>query len=70
MNNIPKIIHQIWLQGEENLSNINKDKIKKTKEINNDFNYMLWDEIKIIEKIIPMIRNCWRNQCLERSNNS
>ena len=51
MNNIPKIIHQIWLQGEENLSNINKDKIKKTKEINNDFNYMLWDEIKIIELV-------------------
>jgi mannosyltransferase OCH1-like enzyme len=51
MDILPKIIHQIWLQGIENLSNEHKDKIKNTKEINNDFNYMLWDEIKILKLI-------------------
>ena len=40
-SSIPKIIHQIWLQGKENLSNEHKDKIKNTIEINNDFNYMI-----------------------------
>jgi mannosyltransferase OCH1-like enzyme len=51
MNNIPKKIHQIWLQGEENLSDENKLKIKQIKEINDDFTYLLWDEIKILEMI-------------------
>lgn len=31
MNNIPKIIHQIWLQGEFNLTDENKNKIEQTK---------------------------------------
>lgn len=51
MNNIQKIIHQIWLQGKENISNEHKNKINKIKEINNDFNYMLWDEINILKLI-------------------
>jgi mannosyltransferase OCH1-like enzyme len=51
MNKIPKIIHQIWLQGEENVSPTVANNIKKIKEINNDFKYYLWDEIKILELV-------------------
>ena len=51
MNNIPKIIHQIWLQGEFNLTDENKNKIEQTKKLNSDWNYILWDEIKILELI-------------------
>jgi mannosyltransferase OCH1-like enzyme len=51
MIEIPKIIHQIWLQGEENISNEIKIRIKKTQEINTNFKYLLWDEIKIIELV-------------------
>lgn len=50
-NNIPKIIHQIWLQGENNISESNKIKINQIKKINQDWNYMLWDEINIINLI-------------------
>lgn len=50
-NNIPKIIHQIWLQGAENLSEKNKEKIIKTKNMHPNWKYMLWDEVMIINLI-------------------
>ena len=50
-NNFPKIIHQIWLQGYKNLSVDNKKKIEITKQINSNWKYILWDEIKILELI-------------------
>ena len=50
-NNIPKIIHQIWLQGENNLSDENKIKINQTKKLHPQWIYILWDEIKILKLI-------------------
>lgn len=50
-NNIPHIIHQIWLQGENNLSDENKKKICQTQKLHPDWDYILWDEIKILELI-------------------
>jgi len=47
--NIPKIIHQIWMQGYENISDINKEKIKNTKNIHYNWIYILWDDKKIEE---------------------
>lgn len=46
-NKIPKIIHQIWMQGYENISTQNKKKIENTKNIHSDWKYILWDEKKI-----------------------
>jgi mannosyltransferase OCH1-like enzyme len=46
---IPKIIHQIWIQGEDEIPKnlvVNKNKIK---ELHPDWEYVLWDEISIIE---------------------
>lgn len=47
----PKIIHQIWLQGDKNLSNENKIKCEKIKELHNNYDYILWDEIQILKLI-------------------
>jgi mannosyltransferase OCH1-like enzyme len=46
---IPKIIHQIWIQGEDEIPEnlvVNKNKIK---ELHPDWEYVLWDEISILE---------------------
>ena len=46
---VPKIIHQIWIQGEQNLPEHlakNKDKIK---ELHPTWKYILWDEISILQ---------------------
>lgn len=58
----PKIIHQIWLQGELNIpekfhANFNKNKSyckkeqrnKKDEKQNDSWKYILWDEIKILD---------------------
>jgi len=44
---IPKIIHQIWIQGYENIPPKQKIYHDWCKIINNDFEHILWDEIKI-----------------------
>lgn len=46
---IPKIIHQIWMQGYVNISLKNKIKIENTKKKHLKWKYILWDEKKIIE---------------------
>ena len=43
MSEIPKIIHQIWLQGERDIPDKYKPDIKKLVELNRDFSYYLWD---------------------------
>lgn len=48
-NIIPKIIHQIWMQGYDNISQENKKKIVNTKKIHLNWQYILWDENSIIE---------------------
>jgi len=51
MTEFPKNIHQIWLQGEIHISELNNKNIQKIKEMHPDWNYFLWDEIKILELI-------------------
>jgi mannosyltransferase OCH1-like enzyme len=62
---LPKIIHQIWLQGVSYITQISKERINKIKNIHNipnqdgykgEYNgdsnkwiYRLWDEIQILE---------------------
>lgn len=41
------IIHQIWMQGEENIPDHLKLFCEKTKNINQDWYYTFWDEEKI-----------------------
>ena len=47
-NNIPKIIHQIWMQGEKNITEEKKNNIKNIKNLHQNWTYVLWDEIMII----------------------
>jgi len=51
MNNTPKIIHQIWFQGQNNISNLNKKRINNTKKLNSNWEYNLWDELMIVNLI-------------------
>lgn len=44
-----KIIHQIWMQGEENIPKKFRPNINSIKNINTDFKYILWDEVKLIQ---------------------
>lgn len=48
---IEKIIHQIWLQGTENIPERFNDNIKSIKLHHPNWEYILWDEIKILELI-------------------
>ncbi len=47
----PKIIHQIWLQGKDQIPNKFLDNIKKIKEMHMNWEYFLWDEISILNLI-------------------
>lgn len=46
---IPKIIHQIWIQGEENIPKDLSVNVKKIKQLHPEWKYMLWDEISILQ---------------------
>jgi len=46
---IPKIIHQIWIQGEENIPDDLIVNNRKIKELHPEWKYILWDEITILE---------------------
>jgi mannosyltransferase OCH1-like enzyme len=54
---IPKIIHQLWLQGVELVPEKYKPEIEKIKRVNQVFNeqsewkYILWDEKRILDLI-------------------
>jgi mannosyltransferase OCH1-like enzyme len=41
---IPKIIHNIWIQGYENLPNENKIYHLNIKKLNPDWDFMIWDD--------------------------
>ncbi len=51
MNSIPKIIHQIWMQGEDNIPEKYNKNIESIKSIHKNWEYILWDEIKILKLI-------------------
>lgn len=44
---IPKIIHQIWIQGIDQMPADLKEQHNNCKVINSEFKYYFWDEIKI-----------------------
>jgi mannosyltransferase OCH1-like enzyme len=46
---IPKIIHQVWIQGEQNIPEKFIANIKKIKKMHSDWTYILWDEISILQ---------------------
>lgn len=48
---IPHIIHQIWLQGEMNIPVKFQSNVKKIKRLHPTWEYILWDEIMIINLI-------------------
>ena len=45
--NIPRKLHQIWYQGHANISDNGKICQNTVKKINNDWDYILWDEAAI-----------------------
>lgn len=48
---IPKIIHQLWLQTEKYVPKKYQLDTIRTRNLNKDFKYMFWDEIKILNLI-------------------
>lgn len=60
---IPKIIHNIWIQGYDNLSEKNKENYNKNKKLNPGWRFIFWDEPMIIEllKKYPKIHNIYNN---------
>jgi hypothetical protein len=48
---IPKIIHQIWIQGIDLVPVKYKSNINKLKQMNSDFIYIMWDEISFLSEI-------------------
>jgi len=48
MNNFPHIIHQIWLQGQDNIPEKYHKNIEQNIKHQQSWEYILWDDIKII----------------------
>jgi hypothetical protein len=71
---IPKIIHNIWIQGYENLPNENKVTYANIKKINPQWEFMIWDDemIKKMLKNYPSIYNIYikTNNYTERDGNT
>lgn len=47
----PTYIHQIWLQGEEQLPEIYKEAVVKTKELNPDYIHVIWTDESLRELV-------------------
>jgi len=58
---IPKIIHNIWIQGYEKLPNENKVTYANIKKLNPEWDFMIWDDemIKKMLKKYPSIYNIY-----------
>jgi hypothetical protein len=58
---IPKIIHNIWIQGYENLPNENKVTYANIKKLNPEWDFMIWDDemIKKMLKKYPSVYNIY-----------
>jgi len=59
---IPKIIHNIWIQGYENLPNDNKIHHLNIKKLNPDWEFMIWDDemIKNLLQKYPKIHDIYK----------
>jgi hypothetical protein len=60
---IPKIIHNIWIQGYKQMPYNLKKNIHKIKKLNSDWLFILWDEKKIINLLVkyPKIHKIYNN---------
>lgn len=61
---VPKIIHQIWFQGQENIPQKYLVFQKKWITTHSEFRYMIWDEKtigKLISKKYPFFFSIWKN---------
>ncbi len=60
---IPKIIHNIWIQGYQNLPEEEKQNHLKIKKLNPDWEFIIWDNNMIIEllKKYPKIYYVYKN---------
>ena len=71
---IPKIIHNIWIQGYDNLPNENKVTYATIKKINPEWEFMIWDDemIKKMLKKYPSIYTMYikTNNYTERDGNT
>jgi mannosyltransferase OCH1-like enzyme len=52
---IPKVIHQIWYQGEDDIPEKYKENIKTIKNNHKKWNYILWTDVKIKS----LLKNQW-----------
>ena len=57
MKEIPKLIHQIWYQGEENIPLEYLKYSKSWIKLNPDYNHLLWDENSIDKLIRKKFKN-------------
>jgi len=60
---IPKLIHNIWIQGYDYLPEKNKKNNIKIKNLNPDWKFVMWDEnmiLKLLQKY-PNILNIYKN---------
>lgn len=44
----PKIIHQIWMQGYDNMPDKHKENVQKIRDMHPDWKYLFWDESQIL----------------------
>jgi len=60
---ISKIIHNIWIQGHNNLSENGKKNIDIIRKNNPNYIYYFWDDIQIIKLLsdYPKIKNIYIN---------
>lgn len=61
-SSVPKIIHQIWMQGYDKIPKKFHANVEKNKMLNPDFTYMFWDETKILKLLKdPMLLDTYDN---------
>jgi hypothetical protein len=60
---IPKIIHNIWIQGYDNLPEKYKMNQFKIKQLNPDWDFIIWDNKKILELLqkYPKLLSLYKN---------
>lgn len=54
-----KNIHQIWFQGADQVPEKYHNNIRKSKEINSDWNYKLWDDKSLQEECLKYSKECY-----------
>ena len=67
---IPKIIHNIWIQGYENIPEKEKQNLENIKILNPEYKFFFWDETKIISLLqkYPKLHKCYEK--LQKSNDN